>query len=407
MKRPVVAGRFWFLRNNWMAKRQSGNDASGMMRLTTVLGVAVFCGAAAMAANAGELLYLSAGGKVSVFEIDQASGNLKPTQEVEYRGAGPMGASPDNRFLYVNGQLPGDGQAKRGAPAIATFRVNGEGKLKRVAWEASAVSAGYLRVDKTGRFLAGNNYGNGTAMVWVLKGGVFRGDAPQVIELEQRAHSAVFSPNNRFLLVPATGPNKVFQLRFDQATGRATPNDPSFAVGPSGEMEARQPRHLVFHPKRALVYTTNERELPGVGVWAWNSRKGTLKTVQNVVTQPKGFDGVITTADLHLTPDARFLYVSNRDITDRKARTGNDSIVAFEVNARNGRLSKIGHFKCEHVPRSFALNETGKFAFVAGQGDDRMGIYRINRDTGALKKVGQIETGSRPSWVHCMTPRGK
>jgi len=358
-------------------------------------------------ANAGEFLYLSAGGKVTVLEIDSGSGALSPVEEVELRGAGPMGASPDKGFIYVNGQLPDPGNSRGGKPALATFRVRGDGKLERAALESSEVSAGYLRSDRTGRFLAGNNYGRGTAMVWPLKEGVFRGDAPQVITLEQRAHSAVFSPDNRFLLVPATGPNKVFQLRFDGATGRVARNDPAYAVGPSGDNEARQPRHLVFHPTKALVYTTNERELPGVGVWTWNSRKGELKTVQNVVTHPAGFKGVITTADLHLTPDARFLYVSNRDITDRKARKGNDAIVAFKVDSRNGRLSKIGAFKCEHVPRSFALNESGKFVYVAGQGDDRLGIYRINQDTGALKKVGQIETGTRPSWVHCMTPGGK
>jgi hypothetical protein len=39
---------------------------------------------------------------------------------------------------------------------------------------------------------------------------VFKGKAPREIELEKKSHSAVFSPNNRFLLVPATEPNKVF-----------------------------------------------------------------------------------------------------------------------------------------------------------------------------------------------------
>jgi 6-phosphogluconolactonase len=142
-------------------------------------------------------------------------------------------------------------------------------------------------------------------------------------------------------------------------------------------------------------------------VWTWNSRRGELKTVQNVVTYPEGFDGVITTADLHMTPNGKFLYVSNRDITDRKARTGRDSIVGFQVNQRNGRLDMIGHFPCEHVPRSFALSESGKFAFVAGQGDDRLGVYRIDQETGALKKVEQIETGARPSWVLCFKPSGE
>jgi 6-phosphogluconolactonase len=358
-------------------------------------------------AQAGESLYLSAGGKVSVYRIDDATGKLTPIQEVDHRGAGPMGVSQDKQFLYVNGQMAAPDGGRGFVPAIATFRIGKGGKLERVGLAASEISSGYLSVDATGRFLAGNSYGQGKAMIWALEERVFTGRAPQVVDLEKKSHSAVFAPNNRFLLVPATEPNKVFQLRFDEQTGEASPNDPPFATGPTGENDARQPRHLIFHPSKALVYTTNEREQPGVGVWTWNSRRGELKTVQNVVTYPKGFDGVITTADLHMTPNGKFLYVSNRDITDRKARTGQDSIVGFSVNQRNGRLDMIGHFPCEHVPRSFALSESGKFAYVAGQRDDRLGVYRINQKTGALKKVEQIETGARPSWVLCFSPSGK
>ena len=222
--------------------------------------------------------------------------------------------------------------------------------------------------------------------------------------LEKCAHSAVFSPDNRWLLVPATSPNKVFLNRFDPESGKLTPNDPPFAKGPQGKNEARMPRHLVFHPTRPIVYTTNERGQPGVGVWTWNAERGVLTPLQNIVTQPGGFTGRITTADLHLTPDARYLYISNRDITDRQARTGKDSIVGFSVNAQTGRLNLIDHFPCEHMPRSFALDVTGRYVYVAGQGDDRLGAYRIDAQTGRLTKVTQYETAERPTWVHCMAP---
>jgi len=391
--------------NIFIATRPVSIDAFFMIRCTiTSLFLVVTL---TTAAHAAESLYLSAGGKVSVFQIDDVSGKLTPIQEAEHRGAGPMGVSADKQFLYVNGQMAAPDGGRGYVPAIATFRIGKGGKLERVGLAGSAVSSGYLSVDATGRFLAGNNYSQGRAMVWALEERVFTGGAPQVVELEKKAHSAVFSPNNLFLLVPATEPNKVFQLRFDEKTGEATPNDPPFATGPTGEGDARQPRHLIFHPTKSLAYTSNERERPGVGVWTWSSRRGELKTVQNIVTYPDGFDGVITTADLHMTPNGKFLYVSNRDITDRKARTGRDSIVGFSVNQRNGRLKMIGHFPCEHVPRSFALSESGKFAYVAGQGDDRLGVYRIDQDTGALKKVEQIETGARPSWVLCVMQGGK
>lgn len=352
---------------------------------------------------AGQSVYLSAGGFVTVFRIDSKSGQLTPVHSVELKGAGPIGVSPDRKHLYVNSQIAAE-EGKKPQPAIATFAIAENGKIKLLSHEASVMSAGYLNADSTGRFVAGNSYGNGTAALWKLDDdGVYRGSAPQIVSLEKRAHSTIFSPNNRYLLVPATEPNKVFQLRFDAAAGKLSPNDPPHADAPQGDDEARQPRHLVFHPTLPMVYTTNERELPGVGVWQWDRDAGQLKTVQNLVTYPEGFDGVITTADLHFTPDGKFLYVSNRDITDRKARNGNDAIVGFRCDPQSGHLTYISHTPCEHVPRSFDVDASGNFVYVAGQGDDKLGVYRIDPDSGKLSKVASFEVGARPSWVTCVT----
>lgn len=370
---------------------------------TILCTLTLVAGALVPSVAADQYLYLSAGGKVTVYTIDAASGELTSIQENELGTAGPMGVSPDKSHLYVNSTIAD--KAGKKFPAIATFSIGEDGKLSKRALAASVMSAGYLRPDSTGRYLAGNNYGQGAAAVWKLgEDGVYRDAVPQIVELEQKAHSAVFSPNNRFLLVPATGPNKVFQLRFDAESGKVEPNDPPHADGPQGGSEARQPRHLIFHPKLPIAYTTNEREHPGVGVWKWDPKKGQLRTVQNLVTQPEGFEGIITTADLHLTPDTKFLFVSNRDVTDRKAKTGKDSIVGFSVDPETGRLAMIGHTKCEHVPRSFDVDETGQFVYVAGQGDDRLGVYRIDPGKGTLTKVTQYEVGTRPSWVTCVIP---
>jgi 6-phosphogluconolactonase len=222
------------------------------------------------------------------------------------------------------------------------------------------------------------------------------------LTFEQKAHSTVFSPDNHWLLVPATGPNKVFINHFTAQVGSTKPNDPPFANGPAGERNARQPRHLIFHPNLSIAYTTNERDQPGVGVWQWDTEKGTLISIQNIVTQPEGFNGRITTADLHLTRDARFLYVSNRDNSKRRSPTGKDSIVGFSVDPQTGRLKLIGHNPCERVPRSFTIDKLGKYLYVAGQGDARLGAYRIE-ESGVLKKITKYEVGNGPIWVEALS----
>lgn len=374
-----------------------------MNRLTLFFAL-LFPAIPAVTTGADQFVYLSAGDAITIYQIDSATGELSPFQKVELPGAGPMAVSPDKTLLYaVATMVLEDGE--KASPALATYQVEGDGSLDFVEAAPANQRPGYLMADAKGNFLAGNHYGPGMVTIWKLNNGIYEGETVQEINLEPKAHSSVFSPNNRWLLVPATGPNKVFQLAFDATTGMTTPNSPPFAPGPESEEDARQPRHLVFHPSLPIVYTTNERERPGVGVWEWDASEGLLDTTQNIVTQPEGFDGDITTADLHLTPDAKFLYVSNRDVTDRKARTGEDSIVGFSVDEESGKLTMIGHFPCEHVPRSFALDETGAFAYVAGQGDDRLGAYEIDPETGELTKVSQYETGARPIWVHVMSPR--
>jgi len=363
----------------------------------------LFLNSSPFAHAAPQHVYVSAGGFVTVYAIAE-SGELEKRQALELAGAGPIGVAPDGRTLYIRCTNRPETTGK--APGIATTKIRPDGSLELVKTAGSRISAGYLSVDDTGSYLAGNNYGAGKVALWKLEGGVFRGEVARIMELEKRAHSAVFSPANRYLFVPATGPNKVFQLRFDAAAGTIRPNDPAFAEGPTGETEARQPRHLIFHPRLDIAYTTNERLQPGVGVWEFDPETGTLRTVQNIVTQPEGFEGMITTADLHLTPDARFLYVSNRDVTDRNATTGEDSIVAFSVDAKTGRLEQIGHQPCAHVPRSFDVDETGRFLYVGGQGDGRLEAFTIDPQSGRLSRIATYEAAGGPSWVTCLDAPG-
>ncbi|QDU95372.1 lactonase family protein [Lignipirellula cremea] len=371
----------------------------------------LFCcllvGMATCLSAADQQVYLSSGGAITVYRIAADTGELTVLQEVKLLGAGPLGLSPDKRLLYATASQPAEtGNGTVGA--IATFRVLPTGKLERVHQAAVEQRPGYLMSDAAGRFLAGSHYGPGKASIWKLDDqGVYRGETVQQFDLERCAHSAVFAPDNRWLLVPATSPNKVFVQKFDPTNGHVVANDPPFAAGPQQDSMAQQPRHLIFHPTRPLVYTTNERLPPGVGVWQWDAKAGQLELLQTLLTQPQGFTGEITTADLHLTPDARFLYLSNRDSGKLQDRQAIDTIVAFAVDQKTGRLTEVGHYPCEHIPRSFALDDTGRYAYVAGQGDNQLGAYALDSKTGAMTRIAQYPTGKSPSWVLCLTAPGE
>lgn len=343
-------------------------------------------------------LYLAAGGQLSVFNVNADSGELELAQELPLHGAGPFTFSPNRKMLYAAAAMP---DVKPKSPAIATLQIDEEGKLKVLHTAPVKLRPGYLMPDNNGEFIAGSHYGPGKASVWKLDP-VCRGELASELTLESKAHSAVFSPDNHWLLVPATGPNKVFVNQFIAQVGTTKPNKPPFSSGPIEEEAARQPRHLVFHPNLPVAYTTNEREQPGVGVWQWDTEEGKLQVVQNVVTKPEGFQGTITTADLHLTPDAKFLYISNRDTTKRGAVEGEDSIVGFSIDSDTGHLIMIDHTPCERVPRSFTIDALGKYLYVAGQADGKLGAYRIEAK-GTLKRIKQYEVGKSPSWIETLS----
>lgn len=343
-------------------------------------------------------LYVAAGDKISLFEVSKENGELTLLQKLDIDGAGPFTFAPNRKLMYAVAKTS---KENKNAPAIATLEIDPEGKLKLANLAKVSLRPGYLMTDNNGEFLAGNHYGPGKATIWKLDP-VYRGKEVQQLALEKNAHSAVFSPDNHWLLVPATGPNKVFVNHFMAQVGTSEPNDPPFAIGPTGENDARQPRHLIFHPNLSIAYTSNEQKKPGVAVWQWDTENGKLKAIQNLVTQPDSFDGNISTADLHLTPDARFLYVSNRDGTNLKSPDGKDSIVGFSVDPQTGRLKMIGHTPCERVPRSFTIDKLGKYLYVAGQGDGRLGAYRIEA-SGKLSKIKQYRIENAPIWIEALS----
>lgn len=368
------------------------------MKLTTRVLASLMAMLLSVGAFGEQRLYLSAGDVITVFKIDAQTGALESMQEVALTGAGPTTLSPNKQYLYAVAKGTGGGQSG----SIVTFRVLDDGALSQVYKAGVNLRPGYLATDAGGDYLAGNHYGPGKVTMWKLEGGLYKGKTVQELALDDKCHCTVFSPDNRFLLVPTTGPNKVYQNRFDSVTGQLAPHILPYAKGPQGDDEARQPRHLIFHPNKKTVYTTLEREHAGVGVWRWDAAKGTLRIVQNIITEPAGFKGIITTADLHLTPDQKFLYVSNRDTTTRGATTGEDTIVGFKVDPLDQSLKLIGHTPAPHVPRTFAISPDGQFLFAAGQGDAKLAAYRIDGNSGQLAKIKQYTTGKNPIWVEAV-----
>ena len=103
-----------------------------------------------------------------------------------------------------------------------------------------------------------------------------------------------------------------------------------------------------------------------------------VNKLQTVATHPDKFTGQAGSADIHLSPNGKYLYVSNRG--------DENNIVKLEV-LENGLLNKESqhYFSSKGIkPRNFTISEDGKWLLVANQDSDNIAIYKVDPINGDL-----------------------
>ena len=360
--------------------------------MTTILGgitgltAALALAGAALPAQAATFVYVGCtdSNEIRVLRLDPQNGDLAPVEQVtipgitKTAGSTPMAISPDRKVLFA---------ATRGEPMVAaSFRIDATtGKLSHIANGPLDGSMAYIATDRSGRFLLAASYPNNKVTVNPIAADGTVQPAKQVIPTEPNAHAIQPDAANRFVLATSLGGNLVRQFRFDSATGTLSPNDPPAAPVKAGA----GPRHFAFHPSNGRVYLVNELEA-SVYVFAYDATTGALKEEQVISALPEKKPEKIWAADLHLTPDGKFLYASER---------GTSTIAAFKVDPATGALALLGHTATEQQPRGFAIDPAGRYLLAVGQLSDSMTSYAIDPASGKLAKLKQYPMGKNPNWV--------
>jgi 6-phosphogluconolactonase len=328
-----------------------------------------------------QIIYVSNGGSkdISIFELNPATGELTPRGNfVLEANPGPLAISPDRKSLYA---------ALRTNKGVQALRINpADGSLASAGATAIGINSAYLITDHTGGYLLAADYGGDRIAVHPIHPDGSVGIMPVADRATgKNPHSIQTDPANRFVFVPLCGADRVLQFRFDARTGDLQPNDPPEVAFNLVD----GPRHFAFHPKKDFVYVVNEKS-SSVTALKFDRKKGTLAPLQTLSTLPVDFTGKSACADIHVAPDGKFVYASNR---------GHDSLAGFAIDSKSGRLTALGNTPTEKTPRAFALDAAGQFLFAAGQGSDRLATYRVNLRTGALQPLKVYEVGKSPAWV--------
>jgi 6-phosphogluconolactonase len=247
----------------------------------------------------------------------------------------------------------------------------------------------YLATDRSGRFLFSASYSGHQIAVSPTGADGRVQPAQQVLPTGPNAHAIQADPSNRFVLATSLGGGVVMQWRFDAATGRLAPNAaPAFAPHAGAS-----PRHFVFSRDARFVYLIGELDA-AIDVLAFDAPSGRLRTAQTVSSLPPAFAGTPWAADLHLTPDGRFLYSSERR---------SSTLAAFGVDTSTGTLAPLGHTATEAQPRGFNITPDGAFLIAAGQLSHRLSVYRIDPRSGALDKCSECAVGRNPNWIESLS----
>lgn len=214
----------------------------------------------------------------------------------------------------------------------------------------------------------------------LLKGHVIRFAGTGIVKERQEQphlHCVMFTPDEKLLLANDLGTDKIHVFPL---TAKGQPDEKKeydvFLKPGSG------PRHMCFAPNGTFAYVITE--LSGEVV-TLSYKNGKLTPVQYVKADSLNAQG---SADIHISPDGRFVYASNR--------LKGDGIAIFEVNPANGFLTKVGYQPTGNHPRNFVLTPNGRYLLVACRDTNEIIVYERQIQTGLLKETGERIKMERP-----------
>ena len=315
-----------------------------------------------------------------VYQFNSADGSSKEVSHVKISNPSFVAVSPDEQFVY---SVEEDAANNGKGGALSAFSFNKKtGILSFINRQPTGGDHPcYVSVDKTGKWVAVGNYTTGSLSILPVEanGGVgiatanikHAGSGPnKTRQASPHVHCTIFSADNRFLFVPDLGIDKLMIYAFDESTGKLTPAKQPFALSDPGA----GPRHICFNAANTFAYLIEE--LSGTVV-TYKHKNGKLVKKQRITTMPAFDSSFAGSADIHVSPNGKFLYASNR------AEANN--IAIFSINQKNGKLSLIGHQSTfGKTPRNFNFDPTGNFLLVANQNSDKIVVFKINKDTGLL-----------------------
>jgi 6-phosphogluconolactonase (cycloisomerase 2 family) len=327
---------------------------------------------------------------IYIYRFDTLTGKSDSVSMVEVTNPSYLTFSPDEQYLYA----VGENDDEQGAVHAFSFD-KGSGTLKKINSRATGGNGPcYITIDARGRNVHTANYGGGSIssfqvnddgslspLVSLIR---FRGSGPDSLRQQQpHLHCVAYSPDGGSLFAADLGSDKLYRFPVQETPFLGQP-----VIQGSGMTEivtppGTGPRHFTFHPDGGR-YLYLLGELSGE-VLVYEHHWGELELRQVIAADTVGARG---SADIHVSPDGRFLYASNR--------LQADGIAIFAIDPDKGTLTKVGYQPTAKHPRNFVITPNGNYLLVASRDDNKIQVFAVDTETGLLTDTDQDIPISKP-----------
>lgn len=315
---------------------------------------------------------------IYVYKFDTVTGSSKYVSDVFIQNPSYLTLSNDEKNVYVVSE---NGDRTASASSFSFDKENGI--LKKMNQELTGgKDPCYITLSPDNKFAATANYSSGSITIFPINEKKELEKASSLIsftghgvdkdrQTQPHLHFLIFSPDNKYLFANDLGTDQIHKFDLTQdSTFIRTSTEPAIKL-----KDGIGPRHSVFHPNGKYMYTITE--LSGE-VLVFDYKDETLIQKQSILSDSLHVKG---SADIHISPDGKYLYASNR--------LQGDGISIFSINENDGTLSKVGYQATGSHPRNFIITPNGNFLLVANRDSDNIQVFVRNKNTGLLEDTKQ------------------
>lgn len=363
-------------------------------------------------------------GGITVFEM-AGDGSLTEVDRVsEELAIGYVAAAPDGKHIYGINETKKFSNTQEYGGSVLSYELDPD--TGRLTFLNTVPTVGvfpcFLTITGDGHYLLATNYGSVDTLVHSVQeedgsyhlektfdeGSVVMlpvcgdGRVGQVSSLQVHTktsvdpirqisvhpHSVNVDPRDEFAMVCDRGGDRIYCYRIDKENGRLVPCSEFQTKAGTG------PRHLAFHPVKDLFYVVSEL-LPYIASYSYNRENGEIQEINRISVEPpnykprdlKDFGSCTHPADVHVHPNGKFVYSSNR---------GHNSISTFAVDEETGALTYVSHIATQGItPRTFGIDPSGQYLICANQDTNTVYTFALGED-GSLKPTGSAAYADQP-----------